>query len=151
MDLESKIAADMKAAMLNKDRETLEALRAIKSAILLEKTSKTATGGELDEAAGIPMLQKLIKQRKEASEIYKSQNRQDLYNAEMFQVSVIEKYLPAQLSVEEVEKSLKDIIAQVGATSPRDMGKVMGVASRQFAGKADNKTVSEIVKRLLAE
>lgn len=151
MDLESKIAADMKAAMLNKDRETLEALRAIKSAILLEKTSKTATGGELDEAAGISMLQKLIKQRKEASEIYKSQNRQDLYNAEMFQVSVIEKYLPAQLSVEEVEKSLKDIIAQVGATSPRDMGKVMGVASRQFAGKADNKTVSEIVKRLLAE
>ena len=97
------------------------------------------------------MLQKLIKQRKEASEIYKSQNRQDLYNAEMFQVSVIEKYLPAQLSFEEVEKSLKDIIAQVGATSPRDMGKVMGVASRQFAGKADNKTVSEIVKRLLAE
>lgn len=151
MDLESKIAADMKAAMLNKDRETLEALRAIKSAILLEKTSKTATGGELDEATGISMLQKLIKQRKEASEIYKSQNRQDLYNAEMFQVSVIEKYLPAQLSVEEVEKSLKDIIAQVGATSPRDMGKVMGVASRQFAGKADNKTVSEIVKRLLAE
>ena len=151
MSLETKIAIDLKTAMLNKDRETLEALRAIKSAILLEKTSKTATDGELTEATEISMLQRLIKQRKEAAEIYKSQNRQDLYDAEMFQVSVIEKYLPAQLSAEEVEKALKDIIAQVGATSPRDMGKVMGVASKQFAGKADNKTVSEIVKRLLAQ
>ena len=151
MSLETKIATDLKTAMLNKDRETLEALRAIKSAILLEKTSKTATDGELTEATEISMLQRLIKQRKEAAEIYKSQNRQDLYDAEMFQVSVIEKYLPAQLSAEEVEKALKDIIAQVGATSPRDMGKVMGVASKQFAGKADNKTVSEIVKRLLAQ
>lgn len=151
MGLESKIGADMKTAMLSKDRETLEALRAIKSAILLEKTSKTATDGELSEAAEISMLQRLIKQRREAAEIYKSQNRQDLYDAEMFQVSVIEKYLPAQLSAEEVENALKEIIAQVGATSPRDMGKVMGVASKQFAGKADNKTVSEIVKRLLAQ
>lgn len=151
MGLESKIGADMKTAMLSKDRETLEALRAIKSAILLEKTSKTATDGELSEAAEISMLQRLIKQRREAAEIYKSQNRQDLYDAEMFQVSVIEKYLPAQLSAEEVENALKEIIAQVGATSPRDMGKVMGVASKQFAGKADNKTVSEIVKRLLVQ
>lgn len=151
MGLESKIGADMKTAMLSKDRETLEALRAIKSAILLEKTSKTATDGELGEAAEISMLQRLIKQRREAAEIYKSQNRQDLYDAEMFQVSVIEKYLPAQLSAEEVENALKEIIAQVGATSPRDMGKVMGVASKQFAGKTDNKTVSEIVKRLLAQ
>ena len=96
------------------------------------------------------MLQKLVKQRKEAAEIYKGQNRADLYEAEMFQAGVIEKYLPKQLSREEIEAELKNIIAQVGATTAKDMGKVMGVATKHFAGRADNKIVSEIVKSLLA-
>jgi len=145
MSLEEKINADIKTAMLNKDRGTLESLRAIKSAILLEKTSKT--GGELDEAA---MLQRLIKQRREAADIYKQQNRDDLYAAEMEQAAVIERYMPEQMSAEEVENALRAIIAQTGATSMKDMGKVMGMATKQFAGKADNKTVSEMVKKMLS-
>ena len=150
MSLETQINGDIKTAMLQKDKPTLEALRAIKSAILLEKTSKNATDGELSETAEITLLQKLVKQRKEAAEIYRGQNRADLYEAEMFQAGVIEKYLPKQLSREEIEAELKNIIAQVGATTARDMGKVMGVATKHFAGRADNKIVSEIVKSLLA-
>lgn len=148
MSLEEKINADIKTAMLNKDRGTLESLRAIKSAILLEKTSKT--GGELDEAAETAMLQRLIKQRREAADIYKQQNRDDLYAAEMEQAAVIERYMPEQMSAEEVENALRAIIAQTGATSMKDMGKVMGMATKQFAGKADNKTVSEMVKKMLS-
>ena len=147
MSLEEKINADIKTAMLNKDRGTLESLRAIKSAILLEKTSKA--GGELNEAAETAMLQRLIKQRREAADIYK-QNRDDLYAAEMEQAAVIERYLPEQMPAEEVEKALREIIAQTGASSMKDMGKVMGMATKQFAGKADNKTVSEMVKKLLS-
>jgi len=150
MSLETQINGDIKTAMLQKDKPTLEALRAIKSAILLEKTSKNAIDGELSETAEITLLQKLVKQRKEAAEIYKGQNRADLYEAEMFQAGVIEKYLPKQLSREEIEAELKNIIAQVGATTAKDMGKVMGVATKHFAGRADNKIVSEIVKSLLA-
>jgi uncharacterized protein YqeY len=149
MSLETQINSDIKSAMLQKDKASLEALRAIKSAVLLEKTSKTATEGELTEAAEIVLLQKLVKQRKEAAEIYKGQNRKDLYEAEMFQAGVIEKYLPKQLSREEIETELKNIIAQVGATTAKDMGKVMGAATKHFAGRADNKIVSEIVKSLL--
>ena len=148
MSLEEKINADIKAAMLNKDREALESLRAIKSAILLEKTSKT--GAELNEATETALLQRLIKQRREAADIYKQQNRDDLYSAEMQQVAVIERYMPEQMSAEEVEKALKQIIAQTGATSMKDMGRVMGMATKQFAGKADNKTVSEMVKKMLS-
>ena len=148
MSLEEKINADIKTAMLNKDRGTLESLRAIKSAILLEKTSKA--GGELNEAAETAMLQRLIKQRREAADIYKQQNRDDLFAAEMEQAAVIERYLPEQMSAEEVEKALREIIAQTGASSMKDMGKVMGMATKQFAGKADNKTVSEMVKKLLS-
>ena len=148
MSLEEKINADIKTAMLNKDRGTLESLRAIKSAILLEKTSKA--GGELDEAAETAMLQRLIKQRREAADIYKQQNRDDLYAAEMEQAAVIERYMPEQMSAEEVENALREIIAQTGATSMKDMGKVMGMATKQFAGKADNKTVSEMVKKMLS-
>ncbi len=148
MSLEEKINADIKTAMLNKDRGTLESLRAIKSAILLEKTSKA--GGELNEAAETAMLQRLIKQRREAADIYKQQNRDDLYAAEMEQAAVIERYLPEQMSAEEVEKALREIIAQTGASSMKDMGKVMGMATKQFAGKADNKTVSEMVKKMLS-
>lgn len=150
MSLESQINGDIKTAMLQKDKPALEALRAIKSAILLEKTSKNATDGELSEAAEIALLQKLVKQRKEAAEIYKGQDRADLYEAEMFQAGIIEKYLPKQLSREEIEVEVKDIIAQVGATTAKDMGKVMGAATKHFAGRADNKIVSEIVKSLLA-
>ncbi|MBR5832624.1 MAG: GatB/YqeY domain-containing protein [Bacteroidales bacterium] len=150
MSLESQINGDIKTAMLQKDKPALEALRAIKSAILLEKTSKNATDGELSEAAEIALLQKLVKQRKEAAEIYKGQDRADLYEAEMFQAGIIEKYLPKQLSREEIEVEVKNIIAQVGATTAKDMGKVMGAATKHFAGRADNKIVSEIVKSLLA-
>lgn len=150
MSLELQINGDIKTAMLQKDKPALEALRAIKSAILLEKTSKNATDGELSEAAEIALLQKLVKQRKEAAEIYKGQDRADLYEAEMFQAGIIEKYLPKQLSREEIEVEVKDIIAQVGATTAKDMGKVMGAATKHFAGRADNKIVSEIVKSLLA-
>ena len=150
MSLESQINGDIKTAMLQKDKPALEALRAIKSAILLEKTSKNATDGELSEAAEIALLQKLVKQRKEAAEIYKGQDRADLYEAEMFQAGIIEKYLPKQLSREEIEVEVKNIIAQVGATTAKDMGKVMAAATKHFAGRADNKIVSEIVKSLLA-
>ena len=127
----------------------MESLRAIKSAILLLKTGKDAVNGEVSDAAGIAMLQKLVKQRKEAADIYVQQNRQDLADEEMFQASVIERYLPKQMSREEIESEVKAIIAEVGATSPKDMGKVMGQASKRFAGKADNRIVSEIVKSLL--
>lgn len=149
MELENKINADIKQAMLNKEKDVLESLRAIKSAILLLKTGKDAVNGEVSDAAGIAMLQKLVKQRKEAADIYVQQNRQDLADVEMFQASVIERYLPKQMSREEIESEVKAIIAEVGATSPKDMGKVMGQASKRFAGKADNRIVSEIVKSLL--
>ena len=149
MSLEVQINNDIKQAMLNKEKDVLESLRAIKSAILLLKTSKEAVDGQVPESAEVATLQKLVKQRREAAEIYTQQNRQDLADAEIFQANIIERYLPKQLSREEIESAVKSIIEQVGAASPKDMGKVMGVASKQFAGKADNKVVSEIVKALL--
>ena len=149
MSLEVQINNDIKQAMLNKDKAVLESLRAIKSAILLLKTGKDAANGEVSEAAEIAMLQKLVKQRKEAADIFVQQNRHDLADDELFQASIIERYLPKQLSREEVEAEVKKIIDEVGATSPKDMGRVMGQASKHFAGKADNRVVSEIVKALL--
>ena len=149
MELESLINNDIKQAMLNKKKDELEALRAIKSAILLLKTGKDAVNGEVSDAAGIAMLQKLVKQRREAADIYVQQNRQDLADEEIFQASIIERYLPKQMSREEIEEAVRGIIAEVGASSPKDMGRVMGQASKRFAGKADNKVVSEIVKTLL--
>lgn len=151
MSLEVQINNDIKQAMLNKDKAVLESLRAIKSAILLLKTGKDAANGEVSEAAEIAMLQKLVKQRKEAADIFVQQNRQDLADDELFQAGIIERYLPKQLSREEVEAEVKKIIAEVGATSPKDMGRVMGQASKHFAGKADNRVVSEIVKTLLSQ
>lgn len=151
MSLEVQINNDIKQAMLNKDKAVLESLRAIKSAILLLKTGKDAANGEVSEAAEIAMLQKLVKQRKEAADIFVQQNRQDLADDELFQAGIIERYLPKQLSREEVEAELKKIIAEVGASSPKDMGRVMGQASKHFAGKADNRVVSEIVKTLLSQ
>ena len=143
--LEEKINADIKQAMLNKEKDVLESLRAIKAALLLLKTGKD----EVNDAAELATLQKLVKQRKEAADIFTQQNRQDLADAELFQASIIERYLPKQLSKEEIESAVKAIIAELGATSAKDMGRVMGTVSKKFAGTADNKVVAEIVKNLL--
>lgn len=147
MSLEERINADIKKAMLAKDREKLDSLRAIKAAILLIKTSKSGT--EVSEQEEIQTLQRLVKQRKEAALTYKEQNRQELYDVEMSQAAIIEQYLPQQLSEEEIRQTLQTIIKDLGITSPKDMGKVMGAAQKQFAGKADNKVVSQLIKELL--
>ena len=135
--------------MKAKDTVALESLRAIKSAILLAKTEAGAAE-ELSEADELKLLQKLVKQRKDSAALYTQQGRNDLAEPELAQMAVIEKFLPAQLSEAEVETALRGIINQVGATTPKDMGKVMGVATKQLAGKADGKLISEIVKRLLS-
>jgi uncharacterized protein YqeY len=148
MTLAEKINADIKTAMLAKDKDSLDALRAVKSAILLAATEKGASEQLTDEAE-IKLLQKLVKQRRESAEIYVTQGRDDLAKVEALQADVIERYLPAQMSREELTEAIKAIIVQVNATGPQDMGKVMGVASKQLAGKTDNKAVSEVVKSLL--
>lgn len=148
MSLEEKINADIKSAMLAKEKEKLNALRAIKSALLLLKTEKG--GGEITEELELKTLQKLAKQRKESAETYRAQNRIDLAIEEEEQLAVIAQYLPQQLSVEEITASLQELIAENGIGGVRDMGKLMGLATKKFAGKADNKVVSEIVKSLLS-
>ena len=149
MSLQTKIMEALKEAMKAKDTVALESLRAIKSAILLAKTEAGAAE-ELSEADELKLLQKLVKQRKDSATLYAQQGRNDLAEPELAQMAVIEKFLPAQLSEAEVETALRGIINQVGATTPKDMGKVMGVATKQLAGKADGKLISEIVKRLLS-
>ena len=149
MELENKINADIKQAMLTRDSRRLEALRAIKAALLLAKTSKEAHGGEVPDEAGVRILQKLIKQRQESAEMYVAGGRKELAEEEIFQAGIIEQYLPKMLSEDEIREQVKMIVAQVGASSIKDIGKVMGAASKQFAGKADNKIVSEIVKQIL--
>ncbi|HYC39799.1 MAG TPA: GatB/YqeY domain-containing protein [Chitinophagaceae bacterium] len=149
MNLEQKIAGDLKTAMLAKDEKSLRALRAIKAAILLAKTAEGA-GGQLNEEDEIRLLQKLVKQRRDSLEIYRQQNRPDLAQKEEEEIAVIEKFLPQQLSPDELKNALRKIIADTGASSPADMGKVMGVATKQLAGKADGKTISAVVKELLA-
>lgn len=149
MELEKMINEDIKQAMLTKDREKLEALRAIKAALLLEKTGKDTSSGEIPESVELKMLQKLVKQRRESAEIYKSQNRPDLAEVELFQASIIEKYLPGLMSEDEITEAVKQVITETGATGMKDMGKVMGSITKRLAGKADNKVVSEIVKKLL--
>jgi len=148
MSLLEKISADIMAAMKAREMEKLEALRGIKSALLLANTS--AGGKEVTAEDELKILQKLVKQRKESAEIFKSQNRMDLYEVEINQANVIETYLPEQISEEEIKKIIQDIIAQTGAGGIKDMGKVMGMATKQLAGKADNSTVSRIVKDLLS-
>ena len=148
MSLQTKVMEALKEAMKAKDTVALESLRAIKSAILLARTEAGASE-ELSEADELKLLQKLVKQRKDSAALYTQQGRNDLAEPELAQMAVIEKFLPAQLSEAEVEEALKGIIAQVGATSPKDMGKVMGVATKQLAGKADGKLISDIVKKLL--
>ncbi len=148
MNLEEKINNDIKAAMLAKEKEKLNALRAIKSALLLLKTEKA--GAEITPEAELSLLQKLVKQRKESAELYKSQNRQDLYEEEMAQYEVIVKYLPAQMSADEIKNVISQLIADNNVSGIKEMGKLMGLATKQLAGKADNKTVAEIVKSLLS-
>ena len=148
MALEQQINDDIKQAMLHKEKDVLESLRAIKSGILLLKTSKEAVDGQVSDQQILAALQKMVKQRRETAQIYTDQNRQDLADIELFQASVIERYLPKQLPVEEIEARVRDIIAQTGASSVKDMGRVMGQAAKAFAGQADNRTVSEVVKRL---
>ena len=145
MALEEKINADIKSAMLAKEASKLEALRAIKSAILLLKTSPEGLNDDTEMKA----LLKMVKQRKETADLYVTQNRKDLADVEMAQAAVIEAYLPKQMSEEDVKAEVAKIIISVGASSPADMGKVMGVASKQLAGKADGKLISTIVKELL--
>ena len=149
MSLQTKVMEALKEAMKAKDTVALESLRAIKSAILLARTEAGASE-ELSEADELKLLQKLVKQRKDSAALYAQQGRNDLAEPELAQMAVIEKFLPAQLSEAEVETALRGIINQMGATTPKDMGKVMGVATKQLAGKADGKLISEIVKRLLS-
>lgn len=150
MSLEQKIQAELKTAMLAKDEKTVRSLRAIKAAIILAKTSEGA-GGEIKEEDEIKLLQKLVKQRKDSLEIFTTQNRADLASKEQEEIEVIEKFLPKQLSAEELKGIIANIIAETGASSPADMGKVMGVATKQLAGKADGKAISALVKELLAK
>jgi len=148
MSLEQKIMTDLKTAMLARDEKRLRSLRAVKAAILLAKTSEGA-GGDLKEEDEIKLLQKLVKQRKDSLEIFQQQNRTDLAQKEQEEIEVIEKFLPKQLSPEEIKAELATVISEVGASSPADMGKVMGAATKKLAGKADGKTISLLVKELL--
>jgi uncharacterized protein len=150
MELQPRIDADIKAAMLARDKDRLNALRAIKSAILLELTKEGGQAG-LDEAVGMRILQKLHKQRQESAAIYHQQGRADLAAEEEAQARVIEDYLPQRLSEAEVEEAVKAIIAASGAAGMKDMGRVMGLANKELAGKADGSVVATIVKRILAE
>lgn len=148
MSLETKVMEQLKVAMRAKDEAALRTLRAIKAAILLEKTS--GSGVEISEADEIKMLQKLAKQRRDSYEIFTQQNRDDLAQKEKEEWAIIETFLPQQMSAEELMTALKEIIVSVGATSAADMGKVMGMATKQLAGKADGKAISEAVKQLLS-
>ncbi len=148
MALQDKIDQEIKSAMLAKDSARLRGLRAIKAAILLAKTEKGHTD-TLTEGAEVSVLQKLAKQRRESAEIYQQQNRDDLYQIEMEELAVIEGFLPKQLSRDEIERIVKQVITETGALGPKDMGKVMGTANQKLAGKADGKTISEIAKALL--
>jgi uncharacterized protein YqeY len=148
MSLEEKINADIKVAMLAKDKDKLEALRAVKSAVLLAKSEKI--GVELSEEIELKLLQKLVKQRRDAAEIYKQQSRSDLADSELFQADVIEYYLPDQLSPDEVRVVLKQIASEIGVASMKDMGKLIGAASQKLAGSADGKLISTLVKEMLS-
>ena len=149
MNLEQRIMAEMKDAMKAKDEAALRSLRAIKAEIIKAKTEPGA-GGEISGDKEISMLQKMVKQRRDALEIYQTQNRPELAQKEQEEITVIERFLPAQMSEEELKQELRQIISATGASSPADMGKVMGVASKQLAGRAEGKAISAAVKALLA-
>lgn len=149
MSLKQKIDSDIKTAMLAKNKEELDALRSIKSMILLAETEK-GVSADISAEAENKLLMKAAKQRKESAEIFQKENRDDLAKKELFQFEIISRYLPKQLTNEEIESALKNIIAQVGAKGPQDMGKVMGTATKQLAGQADGKVISELTKKLLS-
>lgn len=149
MSLKQQIDADIKKAMLSKNKEELEALRSIKSLILLAETEK-GRADEITTDAEMKLLMKAAKQRKESAEIFEGQDRKDLADRELLQLEVINRYLPKQLSEDEIKSVLRGIIDEVGAKGPQDMGKVMGVATKKLAGKADGKLISELVKKLLS-
>lgn len=148
--LENQIQSDIKAAMIAKDAVALTSIRAIKAAILLAKTSEGGAKESLEDEEVIKIIGKLVKQRKESAAIYSQQNREDLAQNELAEAKVMEKYLPKSISEEEVEAAVKEIIAQIGASSMADMGKVMGVATKKLAGAADGRVISTIVKKLLS-
>ena len=143
------ITEEIKKAMLAKERVRLEALRGIKKEFLEAKTAKGA-GDELTDETAVAILQKMVKQRKDSAEIYTAQNRPDLAESEIEQMNVIQEYLPAQLTSDELESAVKGIIAETGATTMKEMGKVMGLATKQLAGKAEGRAISEMVKKLLS-
>lgn len=149
MSLKQQIDGDIKKAMLSKNKEELEALRSIKSLILLAETEKGGSD-ELSPEAEKKLLMKAAKQRKESAEIFEQQNRNDLADKELQQLEVINRYLPKQLSEEEIKKAILAVISEVGAKGPQDMGKVMGVATKRLAGQADGKVISELVKKILS-
>lgn len=148
MSLKEQIDHDIKEAMKAKQKDELKALRSIKSLILLAESEKGASG-EISADAEMKLLMKAAKQRKESAETYATNNRQELADAEMAELEIIERYLPKQLSEEDLTTELKKIIEEVGATEPKDMGKVMGVATKKLAGRADGKAISEITKKIL--
>ena len=148
MSLEKTLMVDLKEAMKAKDQAALRSIRAIKAAILIMKTD--GSGKEVDEAAEIKILQKLVKQRRDSLEIFEKQDREDLAVKEREEIAVIEKYLPAQMSEDEIKSHVSAIIAETGAAGMKDMGKVMGAANKKMAGKADGKTIASVVKALLS-
>jgi uncharacterized protein len=150
MSLEQKVMAELKDAMKAKDEAALRGLRAIKAEIIKAKTEPGA-GGEVTEEKELALLQKMMKQRKDSLAIYQQQNREDLARKEQEEISVIEKFLPQQISAEELKIEVQAIITETGATSPAEMGKVMGVATKKLAGRADGKTISAMVKELLSK
>jgi len=150
MGLEQQVMADLKTAMLAKDEKGLRGLRAIKAAIIIAKTSEGA-GGEIKAEEEIKLLQKLIKQRKDSLEIFEKQNRPDLAIKEKEEIEVIEKFLPAQMDTEELKENIRKIIAETGAASIADIGKVMGKATKELAGKADGKTINAVARELLTK
>jgi uncharacterized protein len=149
MSLEQSIMADLKDAMRSKDEKALRSLRAIKAAIIVAKTSEGA-GGEISPEDEIKLLQKLIKQRKDSLEIYEKQNREDLALTEREEIEIIEKFLPKQLSADDLKAALTKIIKDVGASSNADLGKVMGIATKEMAGQADGQTISSLARELLS-
>ena len=150
MALEQQVMTEMVTAMKAKDEATLRALRAIKAAIIIAKTAEGAKG-EISETEEQKMLQKLVKQRKDSLEIFTTQNRPELAQKEMEEIAVIEKFLPKQMGADELKAAVEKVIAEMGATSPADMGKVMGAATKQLAGQADGKAISALVKELLSK
>jgi uncharacterized protein len=148
MSLETKVMEQLKTAMKEKDEKALRSLRAIKAAIIIAKTAEGANG-EINEAEENKLLQKLVKQRRDSIEIFEKQNRADLADKEKEEVAVIEQFLPQQLNEAEITEAVKAIIAETGASSPADMGKVMGAANKKLAGQADGKAISAVVKSLL--